>query len=158
MWINLLSFMLLLKKLFYFAVSIVIILLLALSISSNQINTSFIGLEINIKSATVQSLTHASTHVLNDISVINIIDSALSVGAITGVNQAANFNHSVQLLIEYLFIALLTLFIVVVNYRHFKLAIALPPWYLLLKHHLRLSISGWKITNLQYQFKLTYPH
>lgn len=73
--------------------------------------------------------------------------------------RGARFNHPQQLIIEYLFIALIGFFasLTIIKYLHnFPLP---PPWYE--KTNLGSAdgrISGWKDSNLLYKAKLSYHH
>lgn len=129
------------QRLFYTVAPVIIVLALALMMSTNEINTP-LSYE---KGAPVQ------------VSVVEVNKSDNSDGVIINFNQAVNFNHISQLFVDYIFIALLTIFFVlVVNYRHFKPVILLPPWYIILKYSSRLSVSGWKVSNLLYKSKLLF--
>ncbi len=91
------------------------------------------------------------------VSIVEVSNTSNSDGVITNVNQAFNFNHINQLSVNYIFVALLAIFFVfVVSFRNFKLAILPPPWYVILKYSSRLSMSGWKVSNLLYKSKLLF--
>lgn len=107
----------------------------------NQINTSF--------------LSENGSSVQVSLSDVNKV--ANSDGVIINVNQAVNFNHINQLLVNYTFVTLLAIFfVIVINYRNFKSTVLPPPWYLTLKYSSRLSLSGWKVSNLLYKSKLLF--
>jgi len=91
------------------------------------------------------------------VSIVDINKVANNDGVIINLNHAVNFNHINQRSVEYLLVAFLVLFFVsVVNFRNFKSAILPPPWYVILKYSSRLSISGWKVSNLLYKSKLLF--
>lgn len=125
----------LLKKLLYFVVSFVIVFFLTLAITPNKQSLPV----IHAHNAAVQTS-------VGEYSIIERI--------ITNVGQAANFSHPTQLRIDYLLVLLISLLIAKrVNYQYFKPQIIRPPWYFCLRYHSRLSISGWKVSNLLYQYK-----
>jgi len=129
------------QRLFYTVAPVVIVLALALIMSPNAVNAS---------------LSYES-EVSAQVSIVGVNKTSISDGVIINFNQAVNFNHISQLFVDYIFIALLTIFFVlVVNYRHFKPVILLPPWYIILKYSSRLSVSGWKVSNLLYKSKLLF--
>ena len=145
----------LLNKMSCFFLPLAIILLLAFAIApvnANKMNT----LGINAKSVSLKtsiySPINSPINVLINPSVIKHNDSSFNFGVTTGINQATSFNHSAQLNVNYLFVLLLSLFIVAfINYRYFKRKITPPPWYLCLRHHSRLSIASVNPSNLLYQ-------
>ena len=131
----------LLNKALPFFISLVIILLLAFVMSSNKVNGSSIERQVS----SIQILIVENNKFSN------------SNGVITNINQATNFSHLKQVSSDYILISLLTIFfIAVVNYRHFKEKCLPPPWYFILKYASRLSISGWKVSNVLYISKLLY--
>jgi len=65
-----------------------------------------------------------------------------------------HFNHANQIVVNYVFVALLVLLLVVVNYQFYTPPTSPLPWYIALRFTSRLSISGWKISNLQYKTSL----
>jgi len=131
----------LLKKSFYFVSSFVIILLLTLVMSSNKKNVPLLH----------QAVSSVQT------SFVEINKSSDGDGAIVNVNQAVNFNHFKQRFVDYSFVALLAIFFIfVVNYRYFKSKVLPPPWYIIFKSSSRISLSGWKVSNLLYKSKLLY--
>ncbi len=122
--------------------TLVFIILLALAISPIKVNMSTLSQAVN----SVQSTTTAEVSELSD-----------SHGVIVNVNQAVNFNHLNQLLVDYTFVSLLVIFFIFkVNYRYFKSKILLPPWYIILKKTSRISLSGWKVSNVLYKSKGLY--
>jgi len=85
--------------------------------------------------------------------VVNSDDEIININ----INQAVNFTHINQLSVDYSLVALLALFfVVVVTFRNFKSVLLPPPWYVILKYSSRLSISGWKVSNLLYKSKLLF--
>tara|TARA_R110000744_G_scaffold308227_2_gene416299 strand:- start:15 stop:350 length:336 start_codon:yes stop_codon:yes gene_type:complete len=92
----------------------------------------------------------ASKVLIQDVN--QVIDSHV---VLINANQAANFNHFKQLSIEYVFVVALALFFVsALYYRRFKSTVLPPPWDLLLKRNPRITLSGWKVSNLLYKAKL----
>ena len=76
---------------------------------------------------------------------------------ITEINHAYNFSHFNQRNVVYLLVNFIAIFFVcVVNYLYYKSIILPPPWYIILKYRLRLSLSGWKVSNLLYKTKLAF--
>lgn len=128
-------------RLLYVVAPLVIILTLALMMSPNEISIPL----LYENGAPVQ------------VSIVEVNKTSNSDGVIINLNQAVNFNHINQLFVDYTFVVLLAIFFVfVVNYRNFKSIILLPPWYIILKYSSRLSLSGWKVSNLLYKSKLLF--
>ena len=126
-----------LKKALYFVTTLAFIISLALVISPNKVSIS---------------TSHQAVY-----SVQSTSEVSDSHGVIVNVNQAVNFNHLNQLLVDYTFVALLVIFFICkVNYRHFKAKIPHPPWYIILKTTSRISLSGWKVSNVLYKSKCLY--
>jgi len=92
-------------------------------------------------------------------SIVEVNKSSNNFGMIVNVNQAANYNHFNQRLVDYIFVISLAIFFVfVINFRSFKSTALPPPWYLVLKHKSRKSLSGWKVSTLLYKSKLLYQY
>ncbi len=129
----------LMKKHVYFLSSLAIVILLALVVSQNKVST----LSVQNYNATQQA---------------SIVDMYSSVdGVFINVNQAANFNHSKQLNVDYVFVLLLAALIInVVNYLNYTPTTIPPPWYLRIKYKTRKLLSAWKTSNLLYKSKLLY--
>jgi hypothetical protein len=122
-------------------ITLVFTILLVLAISPIKVNMSTLHQAVY----SVQSTT-AEVSELSD-----------SHGVVVNVNQAVNFNHLNQLLVDYTFVSLLVIFFIFkVNYRYFKSKILLPPWYIILKKTSRMSLSGWKVSNILYKSKWLY--
>jgi len=109
--------------------------------------------------AVLPSKVDVSFHQINNSSLTELTEHSNSFGIFVNINQAANFNHISQATIDYVFVVLIALFIVLtVNYQWFKPTISPHPWYITLRYKSRKYISGFKISNLQYTTELTYQH
>ena len=93
----------------------------------------------------------------SDVSITELNKNLYSSAVLVKVNQATSFNHLNQVSPDYIFVALITLFLIaVVNYQYFKPSILPPPWYMVLRHSSHIYISGYKFSNVQYKTKLSY--
>jgi len=132
----------LIKRLLYFVSSLVIILLLGLVVSPNK-STQFLYENVSA----------------SEVLVVKVHKSIVRHAVIVSTNQATNFNHFKQRSVEYKFVTELTIFLAfVIYYLRVKSIVLPPPWYIFLKHHSRISLSGWKVSNLLYKNKLFYQH
>lgn len=129
----------LLKKVLYLMTTLAITLLLTFANSTNLTKPSLIQQEI------------APTHAL----LVKIVKSEIGFSVITQVNQAAKFNHDKQLVLDYSEVVLLAIFfVIVVNFKYFKLVKLPLPWYLLFKRRTRNSLTGWKTSNILYKSQI----
>ena len=131
--------MFILKKSHYVFAFIVLIVVLALAVSPSKTGNSFAQ--------------------QNESSITEFKKNPDSFGIFVSINQATNFNHVNQTSFDYVFVALILLFLVsVVNYQWFKPSTLPPPWHIVLRHKSHIYISGLKVSNLQYTAQLTYQH
>ena len=127
------------KKSLHVFAFIVLVAVLALAVSPSTTDTSFVQ--------------------QNESPVAEFKKNHDTFGVFSSINQATNFNHLNQTSFDYIFVALIVLFIVsVVNYQWFKPSTLPPPWHITLRHKSRIYISGLRVRNLQYTAQLTYQH
>jgi len=127
------------KKSLHVFAFIVLIVVLALAVSPNKTDYSFVQ--------------------KSELSITEFKKYSNSFGVFVNINQATNFNHLNQTSFDYIFVALIVLFLVsVVNYQWFKPSTLPPPWHITLRHKPLIYISGLKVSNLQYTAQLTYQH
>jgi len=127
------------KKSLHVLAFIVLIVVLALAVSPSKTDSSFIQQHES-------SITEVKTY-------------SASLGVFVNINQATNFNHFNQTVVDYIFVALIALFLLcVVNYQCFTPSTLPPPWYIVLRHKSRIYISAFKVSNLQYTAQLTCQH
>ena len=100
--------------------------------------------------------TQSSVH-RNELLIIESQSDSYNAFVIVNINQASNFNHVNQTCVDYIYIALIALFLVLIlNYQWFKPCILPPPWYIVIKRTSRLYLANFKVCNLQYKAQLTY--
>lgn len=92
----------------------------------------------------------------NELFIIESQSDAYNTFVFVNINQASSFNHVKQTCFEYVFIALIALFLVLTqNNQWITPYILPPPWYIVIKRSSRLYLANFKVCNLQYKAQLT---
>ncbi|WP_286264638.1 hypothetical protein [Thalassotalea atypica] len=129
------------KRLFTGLMTLLVVILLA-----GLVTFKFINLSPTL------SVISASTHMQDTTNTLAQTD-----GVTLRINQAAHFNHSHQIAIDYILVMTLSfLLVITVNYRYYLLPILAPPWFQMLKYRSRYKVSDGRTSNLQYKSHVKY--